>query len=75
MKRKSEIDMKYQKEFIRQIKFTLHIVHDADILQKLDSVENKQGYLKELIRRDINNKTMHGTKSIKPGEDYPTGDD
>jgi len=26
---------------------------DADILQKLDSVENKQGYIKDLIRADI----------------------
>lgn len=26
---------------------------DADILEKLESVDNVQGYLKELIRRDI----------------------
>lgn len=28
---------------------------DADILSKLDEVENKQGYIKELIRADISN--------------------
>ena len=26
---------------------------DADIIEKLDSVDSKQGYIKELIRRDI----------------------
>ena len=26
---------------------------DSDILEKLDSVDNIQGYLKELIRKDI----------------------
>lgn len=26
---------------------------DADLIEKLDSMENKQGYLKELIRKDI----------------------
>ena len=26
---------------------------DADILERLDQVENKQGYIKELIRADI----------------------
>lgn len=37
----------------RQIKFKFSINTDADILEKLDSVENKQGYIKELIRKDI----------------------
>ena len=26
---------------------------DAELIEKLESVENKQGYLKELIRKDI----------------------
>lgn len=26
---------------------------DADILEKLEEVENKQGYIKELIRKDL----------------------
>lgn len=26
---------------------------DADIIEKLDSVDNKQGYIKDLIRQDI----------------------
>lgn len=30
-----------------------HIVHDADIIVALDAKENKNGYIKDLIRRDI----------------------
>ena len=44
---------KYHAENIRQIKFELNQKTDADILEKLDSVPNKQGYIKALIRADI----------------------
>lgn len=44
---------KYAAENIRQIKFELNKKTDADILKKLDSVPNKQGYIKALIRADI----------------------
>lgn len=30
-----------------------HKVHDADVIAKLDGVENKNGYIKTLIRNDI----------------------
>lgn len=33
------------------LKFNLKT--DADILEKLDTVENKQGYIKSLIRADV----------------------
>lgn len=36
-----------------QVHFKLNKKTDADILNKLDSVPNKQGYIKELIREDI----------------------
>ena len=36
-----------------QFKMKLNNKTDADILEKLNSVDNKQGYIKELIRRDI----------------------
>ena len=39
----------------RQIKMKLNLKTDADILKKLDSVPNKQGYIKMLIRKDIAN--------------------
>lgn len=44
---------KYDAENTRQIKFKLNLKTDADILEKLDSVENKQSYIKALIRKDI----------------------
>ncbi len=44
---------KYDAKNTKQIRLKLNIVTDADILQKLEEVGNKQGYIKELIRRDI----------------------
>lgn len=44
---------KYHKRAGRQYHLWLHYTNDADIIQRLDSVENKQGYLKALIRYDI----------------------
>lgn len=45
--------IKYDAANTRQIKFKFNLKTDADILQKLDSVDNKQGYIKDLIRADI----------------------
>lgn len=44
---------RYQKTHIQQVKFNFSIEHDADILAKLETVGNKQGYIKDLIRADI----------------------
>ena len=44
---------KYEREKTRSIKIKLTKSTDADILAKLDSVGNKQGYIKALIRADI----------------------
>lgn len=44
---------KYQKSHVQQVKFNFSREYDADILTKLDTVGNKQGYIKELIRADI----------------------
>jgi len=35
-----------------------HKTIDADVLDKLDSVSSKQGYIKELIRADIAKKKI-----------------
>lgn len=45
--------MDYQKENVKQIKFTLSKIHDLDIIEYLDGIQNKNGYLKELIRQDM----------------------
>lgn len=44
---------KYNDENTRQIKFSFSLKYDQDIIAMLDSVPNKQGYIKELIRADI----------------------
>ena len=44
---------KYDAKAVKQIKFGFNKKTDADILQKLDEVPNKQGYVKNLIRKDI----------------------
>ena len=44
---------KYEAANVVQLKMKLNKNTDADILAKLGSVTNKQGYIKELIRRDI----------------------
>ena len=44
---------KFEREKTRSIKIKLTKSTDADILAKLDSVGNKQGYIKALIRADL----------------------
>ena len=45
--------MKYDKNNTVQIKMKLNKNTDADIIEHLETVDNRQGYLKELIRNDI----------------------
>lgn len=44
---------KYDEVNTKQIKLKLNKKTDADILEALESVPNKQGYIKFLIRKDI----------------------
>lgn len=44
---------KYQKAKMKSICLQFHLINDADILQCLEKIANKQGYIKELIRQDI----------------------
>ena len=45
--------IKYEKANIRRIVVKLNRNTDQDIIEHLDSIGNVQGYIKELIRRDI----------------------
>lgn len=45
--------IKYDKANTRQITFKFNLKTDADILERLDAVDNRQGYIKELIRNDM----------------------
>lgn len=44
---------KYDATHTKQIMLKFNLETDADILAKLSEVENKQGYIKRLIREDI----------------------
>lgn len=62
--KKNAYNMQYSKENTRQIKFSFSLQYDADILEKLDSVPNKQGYIKSLIRADIARSAQNKDNSI-----------
>lgn len=44
---------KYDKAHTKSFTFKLNRTTDADIIARLEAQQNKQGYLKELIRKDI----------------------
>lgn len=44
---------KYDKKNTKQISLKLNLKTDADILAKFKTVDNVQGYIKELIRKDL----------------------
>ena len=43
---------RYDKENTVSVRLKLNKKTDADIISKLESVDNKQGYIKRLIRED-----------------------
>ena len=45
--------VKYNKESAGQIYLKVIRTTDADLIDSLNRIANKQGYIKELIRRDI----------------------
>lgn len=63
MNKQSKIQAKYDKTHTRRINLKLNLELDADILQKLDSADSMQGYIKGLIRADlakkVNKKSPH----------------
>lgn len=48
---------KYNKNNTKQYPIRLNLNTDADIIDKLSSVDNIAGYIKELIREDIANES------------------
>ncbi len=46
---------KYDKNNTQQVVLKLNVKHDADILAKLQNEVNKQGYIKNLVRKDMRN--------------------
>lgn len=54
-KAKLSAQRKYDKVNTTQVLLKLNTKTDADVIGKLDSVVNKQGYIKELIRNNLRN--------------------
>ena len=50
---------RYQKKNVIQLNIRLNKKTDADIIEILNSISNKQGYIKELIRIDRIHKLMN----------------
>lgn len=48
---------KYKKFKYKQISLVLRIVEDDDVIEYLNQQESKAGYVKKLIRRDMNEKS------------------
>lgn len=55
---KTKYDIQYHKEKIKRIPFDLNTTHDADIIDFLNTVRNKNGFIKALIREYIQNETL-----------------
>ena len=55
IKRKAYM-LEYQKENVKQIKFTLNYNTDQDLITYLETIPNKNAYLKDLIRKDMESK-------------------
>ena len=53
---KKRANMKSDKKNAKYVTLKLNNNTDKDILEYLDTLDNKNGYLKNLIRQDIKNK-------------------
>lgn len=53
-KKKQAYVEKYIKEELKAFHFRLSKKKDADIIEFIDSLENKSQYMKDLIRADMN---------------------
>ncbi|WP_300077834.1 hypothetical protein [uncultured Thomasclavelia sp.] len=53
---KKRANMKSDKKNAKYVTLKLNKNTDKDILEYLDTLDNKNGYLKNLIRQDIKNK-------------------
>lgn len=51
---KNRVIERWQRENVVRITVKLNKHTDADILDKLETVKSKQGYIKALVRADIN---------------------
>lgn len=48
----------YNKQFCKQYKIKLNTKHEPDLIEWLDNQPNKQGYIKQLIRQDMEQQSI-----------------
>lgn len=53
MNRKTEYDLAYAKQNIRRVTIGFNRNTDSDLIDYVESIENMQKYLKDLIRQDM----------------------
>lgn len=51
---------KYNKAHTKQVTLRLNKRTEADIIERLEEVGNKQGYIKALIRADVEKNSKNG---------------
>lgn len=49
---------KYDKTHIKGYYIKLNLINDNDIIKRFAEVESVQGYIKELVRKDINKNNL-----------------
>lgn len=54
----SEYQRVYQKEKMINVSVHLHREHDKDLIEYLAAYDNRQGYIKGLIRADMKRKAL-----------------
>lgn len=69
-KRRSEIQARYDAVNTKQYRLKLNLRLDADIIDRLDAVESKQGYIKGLIRKDLSTSPFMRAACKKDSEGY-----
>jgi len=52
-KAQTEAVKRYQDKTTRLMSIRLNLNTDTDIIRRLEEVDSKQGYIKELIRKDM----------------------
>ena len=58
MDSRTKASAKYIKNNVKRIVLNLNINTDHDMIEYMDGIENKQGYLKSLIKKDMEEKRM-----------------
>ena len=63
---RTKASIKYNSTHVKQIKLNLNLRTDQDIINHLETLENKQGYIKGLIREDIAKEQEGGSGDEAP---------